>query len=94
MVLVSRACLPDCHFNCLAITFFRAPALAKSYFLYFLGLLTLMTVLGIATPKRSLFILPMASITAPQSVTLVQSRVDQPPVLRDDRCHHEYLAAV
>ena len=37
---------------------FRAPNSVKAFYLYFLGMVTLMGVLGIAIPKRTLFITP------------------------------------
>jgi hypothetical protein len=62
---------------CLAITFFRTPALAKSFFLYFLGQLALMTVLGIATPKRSLFICPWLILPIGVTLGTVPSRISR-----------------
>jgi Dolichyl-phosphate-mannose-protein mannosyltransferase len=55
----------------------RAPNSVKAFFLYFLGMFTLMTVLGIAIPKRILFISPW--LILPIGVTLgsVQGRVSR-----------------
>ncbi len=54
--------------TCLLTMLFRASLPVKAFFLYFLGIFTLMTVLGIVMPKRILFISPW--LILPIGVTL------------------------
>jgi Dolichyl-phosphate-mannose-protein mannosyltransferase len=55
-------------FVCLFVTLLWSPAPARSFFFYFLGLFAMMTLLGIVTTKRALFITPW--LILPIGVTL------------------------